>query len=179
MLWRQLKLFINALLDNTPANPIIWQAVIRAFASLTACLSVSLLGVDMLSVPCCKGEQRGSHEYIRIQLWSGILGEGNEWQCARYPLKRCCVYQRSIPPTETAKYCTHSTERHVFRNDYSAGCINCLHLAKKIKTYIRRMIKYDDITLRSSHTNIYFASLKSSAASYAKFPVRRQKLLSV
>lgn len=37
---RQLKLLINALLDNTQANPIIWQAVIRAFASLTACLSV-------------------------------------------------------------------------------------------------------------------------------------------
>lgn len=37
---KQLKLFINALLDNTPANPIIWQAAIRAFASLAACLSL-------------------------------------------------------------------------------------------------------------------------------------------
>lgn len=50
MLCRQLKLFINALLDNTPANPIMWQPVIRAFASLSAWLSVSLLGADMLSV---------------------------------------------------------------------------------------------------------------------------------
>lgn len=50
---RQLKLLINALLDNTQANPIIWQAVIRAFAALTACLSVGLLGADMLSVACC------------------------------------------------------------------------------------------------------------------------------
>lgn len=30
---RQLKLFINALLDNAQANPIIWQAVIRALAA--------------------------------------------------------------------------------------------------------------------------------------------------
>lgn len=59
---RQLKLLINALLDNTQANPIIWQAVIRAFASLTGCLSVSLLGADMLSVVRWKGEQRESHE---------------------------------------------------------------------------------------------------------------------
>lgn len=61
-LCRQLKLFINALLDNTPANPIIWQAVIRAFASLAASLSVGLLGADMLSAACCNGEQRESYE---------------------------------------------------------------------------------------------------------------------
>lgn len=55
-------MLINALLDNTQANPIMWQAVIRAFASLAAWLSGSLQGADMLSVACCKGEQRGSHE---------------------------------------------------------------------------------------------------------------------
>lgn len=59
VLCRQLKLLINALLDNTQANPIIWQAVIRAFASLTAWLSGSLQGADMLSVDCFKGEQKG------------------------------------------------------------------------------------------------------------------------
>lgn len=55
-------MLINALLDNTQANPIIWQLLIRAFASLTARLSGSLQGADMLSVDCCKGEQREQRE---------------------------------------------------------------------------------------------------------------------
>ncbi len=74
---RQLKLLINALLDNIQANPIIWQAAIRAFASLTACLSVSLLGADMLSVACYKGEQRESHE-LSLILWFSLGQEDNK-----------------------------------------------------------------------------------------------------
>lgn len=64
-------MLINALLDNTQANPIMWQAVIRAFASLTAWLSGSLQGADMLSVACCKGEQREAMKAnVEIALWS-------------------------------------------------------------------------------------------------------------
>lgn len=59
---RQLKVLINALLDNTRANPIIWQPLIRAFASLAVCLSGSLQGPDILSADCYKGEQRERSE---------------------------------------------------------------------------------------------------------------------
>lgn len=70
---RQLKVLINALLDNTPANPIIWQALIRAFASLTACLSGSLQGADTLSADCCKGEEERTMQWltnILLEVWS-------------------------------------------------------------------------------------------------------------
>lgn len=55
-------MLINALLDNTQANPIIWQPLIRAFAYLAVRLSGSLQGADILSVDCCKGEQREQSE---------------------------------------------------------------------------------------------------------------------
>lgn len=83
---RQLKLLINALLDNTQANPIIWQAVIRAFAPLSACLPISLLGADMLSVACCKGEQSESHEGSLI-FWFSFGQLDKEV----YKVKQCAV----------------------------------------------------------------------------------------
>lgn len=62
VLCRQLKLFINALLDNTPSNPIIWQAAIRAFA---VCLSVCMgqIRYQQAGVKVSRGEAVKDYHY--------------------------------------------------------------------------------------------------------------------
>lgn len=77
---RQLKLFINALLTNTPANPIIWQAAIRAFALLLpVCLSLSAGSWYAISTLFVKVYRRLTN--ILIQQWFRVIQEGDVWQC--------------------------------------------------------------------------------------------------